>query len=133
VADTHGRLQNLRAGLNAEPLDRLPDRLHNFRRGVVGVGRRGARRDVLVVGEERAEFVGDRPPVAGRKDLKRIRHGAPAGEFHQDGLLIGRGRAVLGLQSLEGANGFEVELRFLAEAALTDGVVSSYSEIAGKG
>jgi hypothetical protein len=64
---------------------------------------------------------------------KCVRHRAPSGVLHEHGLFLWRCRAVFGLYSFQRANGGEIGLGFLLQAAFADGVSAGYAEIAGKG
>ena len=133
VADAHRWFENLRAGLQAEPLHGLPDRLNDFGRCVMSVRRRGARRRVLFRAQQVPQFFGYALPVSRRPGFECARHRAPPGVLHEHGLFLGRCRAVFGFDSFERANSGEIGLGFLLEAALADSVGGGYSEIAGKG
>ena len=60
-----------------------------------------------------------------------IRHGAPAGVFHQQGFFGAGCRAAFGFDALEGADGFDIVESLVAEAAFADPVSVRYSEITG--
>ena len=96
------------------------------------VGSRGARRNVLVRGEELAQFVGGLFPVPRRMRLKDVCHCAPPAVTREDGFFFAGGLAVIGFELFQCADGGEVGESFFAKAALTDPVRCAYSEIAGR-
>jgi hypothetical protein len=65
--------------------------------------------------------------------FKRVRHRAPPGVLHEDAPLLCCRLAAFGFYGLQGANRGEIGLRFLLEAAFSDGVGAGYAEISGKG
>ena len=133
MADTHGGFEDVPTRLESKPLHRLPDRLNDFWRSVMGIRRGGARRCELLGGENFPQFVGNAFPVPRRVSLKRAGHRAPAGVFHEYGLLFRLGETVFALDSLQRADCGEIRLRFLSQTAATDSVSVGYAEIAGKG
>ena len=133
VADAHRRFEDVRAGLEAEPLHGLPHCLNDFGRRVVRVRSRGASRRILLRAQQILQFVRDALPFPRRMWRKRIGHRAPTGVLHEDRLFLWRSRAVFRLDCFQRADGGEVGLSFLLQAALADAVGAGYAEIAGKG
>ena len=106
VAGAQGGLEDRAAGLEAEPLDCAPHRLHHERSRVVGVRRGGARGGELLGREGGLELRAHALPLAG--DVgggEGLRHPAPADVAGEDRLLVGRGRAAGLLDLLEEAEG----------------------------
>src|ERR1039458_2998472 len=85
---THGRLQNLRVGLNAEAFESLPHTGNHQRRREMRVGSGGARRNVFVRGEELAQFVGGLFPLPRRMRLKDVCHCAPPAITRENGFFL---------------------------------------------
>ena len=70
-------------------------------------------------------------PFGRRVGAEGIRHGAPAGVFHQQGFFGAGCRAAFGFDALQGADGFDIVESLVAEAAFANPVRIRYSEIAG--
>jgi hypothetical protein len=133
MADAHRRFENTSAGLQSETFHRLPDRLDDFRRRVMGVRCRRSRRCVLLGAQYILQLGCHALPLARRVRLKCVRHRAPASVLHEHGLFLRCGNAVLGFYSFQRSNGGEIGLGFLPEAAFTDAVGGRYAEVVGKG
>lgn len=72
-------------------------------------------------------------PISRRKRSEGVRHCAPSGVLDEHCLFAGRRRAIFGFYGFQRADGVEIGLGFLLEAAFADAVSASYAEIAGKG
>jgi hypothetical protein len=72
-------------------------------------------------------------PISRRLRRECVRHRAPAGVLHEPRLFLGRGWAIFGFYRFQRADGREIGMSFLFQAALTDAVGGVYAEIAGKG
>ena len=70
-------------------------------------------------------------PFGRRIGPEGIRHGAPAGVFHQQGFFGSGCHPALGFDALQRADGFDIIESLVAEAAFADPVSVCYSEIAG--
>ena len=63
MADTHGRFENVPTRLKSKPFHRAPDRLNDFWRSVMSIGRGGPRRCELLGGENIPQLVRNTFPL----------------------------------------------------------------------
>ena len=94
---------------------------------------RGPSRGIFLRIQQILQLAGDALPFLWRLRGKCIRHRAPPRIFHKRRLFLWRSCAVFSFNRFQGANGSEVGLGFLLQAALADAVGCGYAEIAGKG
>ncbi len=129
MAHAERRFEHARTGADAESLDARPQGLDHDRRRVVGVGSGCLEAVPFVVADEGAQVFGDVAPLA-RPALEDLRQRAPAAGAGQRDLLVGRGESLVGLDGLERAQGVEVALGLLAQAALADAGGGRDAEVA---
>ncbi len=96
------------------------------------VGRRGARRGVLLFSEQSLEFVRGRAPIVRRVRGKQIGESAPSRVLDENVFLVRCRLATLDFDSLQRPNGGEISVCFLLQTAFADGVGAGYTEVAGK-
>jgi hypothetical protein len=133
MPDTHRRLKDLRAGLQAELFYRLPDCLNDFGRRIVRIWSRGPSRRVLLCVQQIFQIIRDALPFRWRLEGKCIRHRAPTCVLNERRLFFWGSVAVFSFYGFQSANGSEVGLSLLLQAALADAVGGGYAEIAGNG
>lgn len=109
----------------------VPDGLNDLWRREMRVRCRGARRLVLVIGEQFLHRPRRVSPLARRVISENIGHSAPADITGEHGLFVVRGLPVFGFKCLQEADRRDIVAGLLLKAALSDPVRSGYVEVAG--